>query len=195
MVGIGPVFALRRPSASDIRAFLASQGDSTFSYPEVGATRGPAPTGYTVDRNRVQLGCGGKVFRKAVEALRAWQMFALGWVELHVPGTAIAPNSTVAVLVEHFGFWSLNAARVIYVIEEDRRYAFAYGTLQDHAEMGEERFSVEWSPEDDAVWYDILAFSRPRQWQARIARPISRRIQKRFADDSKTAMTRAMGAR
>jgi uncharacterized protein (UPF0548 family) len=79
----------------------------------------------------------------------------------------------------------------VYVFHEERRFGFAYGTLEDHAEKGEERFSIEWS-DDNSVWYDILAFSRPRQWQAQLARPISRALQKRFARDSKAAMVRAV---
>lgn len=51
---------------------------------------------------------------------------------------------------------------------------------------------MEWKPEDDSVFYDILAFSKPRQWQARIARPISRMLQKQFAGDSMAAMKRAV---
>jgi uncharacterized protein (UPF0548 family) len=82
----------------------------------------------------------------------------------------------------------------VYVIEEEHRFGFAYGTLLDHAEQGEERFSVEWERESDSVFYDILAFSKPRQWQARIARPVSRMLQKRFARDSLLAMTRHVHA-
>jgi uncharacterized protein (UPF0548 family) len=52
--------------------------------------------------------------------------------------------------------------------------------------------AIEWS-KDDSVWYDIVAFSEPRQWQAKIARPVTRLLQKRFAADSKTAMIRAIG--
>jgi len=47
---------------------------------------------------------------------------------------------------------------------------------------------IEWSTEDDSVWYDILAFSRTRQWQARIAKPAARLLQKRFARESMAAM-------
>ena len=98
-----------------------------------------------------------------------WEMFNLGWVRLFQPNTPIEVDATVAVLVHHFGFWSLNACRVVYVIEEARRFGFAYGTLQEHAEQGEEKFSVEWESKDDSVFYDILTFSKPRQWQARVA--------------------------
>ncbi|MEP7002314.1 MAG: DUF1990 family protein [bacterium] len=68
----------------------------------------------------------------------------------------------------HYGFWSLNGCRSVYVVNGDnidvdgaRRVAFAYGTLPKHGEIGEERFSVEWYPTDDRVWFGMYAFSRP----------------------------------
>ncbi len=91
---------------------------------------------------------------------------------------------------------SLNACRIVYVLEEDapiRRYGFGYGTLAEHAEQGEERFSVEWHSGDDSVWYDILAFSRPNQWLVRAGYPLTRRLQRRFARDSMGAMAAAVG--
>jgi uncharacterized protein (UPF0548 family) len=65
---------------------------------------------------------------------------------------------------------------------------FAYGTLKEHAESGKERFTVEWNRANDKVCYDILAFSRPRQTLARLGYPLSRFMQKQFAEDSKAAM-------
>jgi uncharacterized protein (UPF0548 family) len=59
-------------------------------------------------------------------------------------------------------------------------------------ESGEERFSVEWRRDDDSVWYDILAFSRPRHLLARLAMPLSRSLQRRFARDSLEAMRRTI---
>ena len=115
-------------------------------------------------------------------------MLNLGWVQLFPSDMPVETNQTVAVLIRHSGFWSLNACRVVYVFAEERAHGFAYGTLDDHAEQGEERFSVEWSADDGSVFYDILAFSRPRQWQARVARPLSRALQRKFARDSKAAM-------
>src|SRR5262245_42390397 len=181
------MFLLRKPSLSAIEIFLASQRKQNFSYSEVGATRWNPPSGYTVDHNRVLLGRGAGAFRRAVERINAWHMFDLGWLEIFPKAIAIEPGVTVAVRIRHSGFWSLNACRIVYLIQEERRYGFAYGTLQDHAEQGEERFSIEWT-DDDSVWYDILAFSRPRQWQAKVARPLSRMLQRRFARDSKGAM-------
>jgi uncharacterized protein (UPF0548 family) len=182
------VFFIRRPPLQAIEKFLFRQRNEPFSYDEVGATRERLPAGYTVDHNRVRLGKGREIFDRASESLQRWDMFKLGWVELFRPDTPIEIHASVGVLIHHFQFYSLNACRIVYEINEERRFGFAYGTLQDHAEQGEERFSIEWSAEDDSVWYDILAFSRPRQWQARIARPLSRLFQKRFARDSMAAM-------
>ena len=64
------------------------------------------------------------------------------------------------------------------------KFGFAYGTLPEHAESGEERFLIEWDRAGDGgVWYDILAFSRPRQFLARLGHPWVRRLQKRFGRD------------
>jgi hypothetical protein len=73
-----------------------------------------------------------------------------------------------------------------------KQYGFAYGTLREHAESGEEQFTVEWHKADTAVWYDILAFSCPQQLLARLGYPFARRLQKWFARDSAVAMRRAV---
>lgn len=188
------MFSLSKPSPEIIHAFLAAQKDQQFSYDQVGASRATAPDGYVVDHNRVQLGAGRAFFERATGAVRQWRMFQMDWLELCWPSVPIVAGSTVAVVVHHLGFWSLNACRIVYTIEERgavERYGFAYGTLPDHAEMGEERFTVEFRANDETVWYDIYAFSRPRPL-ARLAHPFTRALQKRFASDSKVAMQRAV---
>jgi uncharacterized protein (UPF0548 family) len=183
------VFFLRRPSDQRIREFLADQKDRPFSYQEVGATRERAPHGYNVAHRRVQLGSDEDVFESAKAAIREWKMFAMPWIQLCWPAAPIEAGTTVGVLVSHFGFWSVNAARIVYTIDESdesRRFGFAYGTLDGHAEIGEERFTVEFQA-DQTVWYEIYAFSRPRGL-ALWAYPISRALQKRFGRDSMLAM-------
>lgn len=180
----------RKPGRPFIDDFIARQSREPFNYPHVGRTREEPPPGYVVDHNRVQLGEGEAVFTAACRALECWQMFNLGWVQLCWPDAPIQEGTTVAILVNLYGIWWLNASRIVYPIDETapiRRYGFAYGTLTDHAESGEERFSVEWR-EDDTVWYDLLAFSRPHHILARIGRPLARRTQKRFAAESLAAM-------
>jgi uncharacterized protein (UPF0548 family) len=92
----------------------------------------------------------------------------------------------------------LNACRIVFLVDEEsplKRFGFAYGTLAEHAESGEERFTIEWNRDDDRVWYDILAFSRPKQMLARLGYPLSRSLQKRFAEGSKAAMVQAVGGK
>ena len=194
------MFVLRQPGRDAINRFLSRQGGLPFSYAEVGGTRGAVPPGYDVDHNRVLLGTGEAVFERAISAVRSWQMFSLGWVRVFDPAAPIGVGTTVAVVGTFCGVHSVNACRIVYTIDEDadglRRFGFAYGTLPAHVERGEERFTVEWHRgRDDAVWYDILAFSRPQHPLARLGYPIVRRLQRRFARDSKAAMVRAVGGR
>ena len=193
------MFHLTRPSPRHVDAFLAAQRTASFSYPEVGATRGGgAPGRYTVDRNRIRLGTGGEAFHRAAAALRTWRMTALGWSSVYPRAAPITPGETVAVVVHHYGFWSLNACRIVYVLDEDeggvRRAGFAYGTLPSHGAVGEERFAVEWQRADDSVWYDLYAFSRPGHLLAKLGYPLGRRLQRRFAMASKQAMYEAVNA-
>jgi uncharacterized protein (UPF0548 family) len=188
------MFLLRKPSDLQIQAFITAQQQSNFSYSPVGITRTPDAQGYTMDHNRVQLGSGAQCFDSAIEAIRHWEMFDLGWVHLFSDETSIKTGETVAVVINHLGFCSMNACRIAYVVEEHgrvQRYGFAYGTLAEHAERGEERFTVEWNQDDDSVWYDILALSKPGP-MATLGYPFTRRLQKRFARDSKEAMKRAV---
>jgi uncharacterized protein (UPF0548 family) len=188
------LFFLREPSEEDVRAFISQQQQFVFSYSEVGASAIKVPKRYNVDHNRVFLGRGEGTWQRATEAIREWQMFNMPWVRLYSPPPPIEVSATVAVLVRHFGFYSLNAARIVYVVDEDGpccRYGFAYGTLAEHAESGEERFTVEWDRSEDNVWYSMFAFSRPQKMLAGLGYPISRMLQRRFAEASKAAMVTA----
>jgi len=189
------LFHLIEPSEEEIRSFMSAQHESPFSYREVGASVGEPPENYNVDHNRVQLGAGEVAWHRAVKAVREWRMFDIPWLRICWPAAPVHVGTEVAVLVKHFGFSSSNACRIVYVIDEDgaiKRFGFAYGTLLEHAESGEERFTVEWHSANNEVWYEILAFSRPRSMLARIGYPLSRALQKKFARDSKEAMLQAV---
>jgi hypothetical protein len=156
------MFRLTRATEQQIAAFLATQRELTFSYAEVGCTRGAPPPGYVLDH-------------------------------IHPRGAPTIPGTDVAVVVRHFGFWSLNACRVLHDVDDEpepgvRRIGFAYGTLPAHGEIGEERFTVEWHAADDSVWYDVYALSKPGHPLVRLAYPLARHLQHRFARDSKQAM-------
>jgi hypothetical protein len=83
----------------------------------------PIPVGYVVDHNRIRL-------RPGVETLeRAKTQSASGKCR---DALGLYLGSNVVVPISHFEFRSLNAARVVYLVEEKggcARYRFAYGTL------------------------------------------------------------------
>jgi uncharacterized protein (UPF0548 family) len=191
------LFLPREPSEADVKRFLASQEHLPFSYDEVGTTRrGATPRGYVADRYRVKLGVGEEAYRRAVEALLRWRQFDLGWVRLLPPDAPVEVGTTVAVLARHLGFWSLNSARVVYILEERggvERFGFGYGTLPGHAERGEERFGVEWDRGDGSVHYDVFAVSRPSHPLAWLGYPFARALQRRFSRDSRSTMLEATG--
>ena len=208
------MYSFIQPTSETIRRFLVEQGLKRFSYPEIGASHSELPANYTVDHNRICLGQGQAVFERAKVALHRWEMFNLGWVQLcwadaptlptlsvgmqaarTTPYAPLEVGTTVGVLARALGLWSLNACQIVYLLEEQgevERFGFAYGTLLDHVEQGEERFSLEWHHQDNSVWYDILAFSRPNQLLSRLGQPYVRRLQKRFAKDSMRVMFSAV---
>jgi uncharacterized protein (UPF0548 family) len=191
------MFFLTKPSNARIQQLIDSWRDAPFNYAEVGQSLGPTPAGYAANHGRVKLGYGEAAFNKAVEALRSWKMFDLGWVSVCWPDAKIEVGTTVAPLARHFGFWSLHPARVVFLVDDDdarmRRSGFAYGTLQGHGERGEETFIIEWHYADDSVWYDLRSFSRPGQLLTALGFPIARALQKRFARESTQTMLRAVG--
>lgn len=191
------MFLIAKPTEENIRRFIQAQKGKPLSYAEVGATSDEsAPDDYTVDHNRVLLGTGRAAFDRAIEAVRSWKMFDLSWTKLNFDDTPIEVGANVAVLSKHFGFWSLNAAQIVYVLEEANdaieKFGFAYGTLTEHVERGEERFSVEYHKTNESVWYDLYAFSQPNHFLAQLGYPVSRYLQKLFATESKAAMQKAV---
>lgn len=187
-----PQFArLTRPSLAEVRAHLATQVGQPFTYEAVGATRdGREPAGFNHDHNRQLLGTGAATFGRACDAIRAWKMFPAPLAYIEPLPIAIREGELAGVIIRALGLWWLNVARIAYVVDEPRRFGFAYGTLPGHVEAGEERFLVE-HLDDDSVWYDLRAFSRPRYWPVRIGKPAARILQRRFGRLSKAAMLAA----
>ena len=190
------MFLLRRPSAPEIERFLDHSRQLRLSYGPVGIVRQAS------DRNRfeehvVAIGHGEADFQRARTALATWKHFEIGWVQAFPGQASIETGTVVGVLIQHFGFWSLNGARVLYHVsrtEDPARFGFAYGTLTNHAESGEELFEVFIDPRSHDVMYRIRAVSWPQSPLARIGQPVVRLLQARFRRDSAAAMTRAASA-
>ena len=161
------VILLRKPSDARIGRFLDDQCSLPFSYSEVGASRDGVPPGYACQPTAGTTGRGAGDVRAGGRSLRRWKMYETGWTKLCWPDAPITEGTVVGVLGRHFGLRSLNACRIVYVIEEQdsllRRYGSAFGTLPGRVERGEERFTVEWHRADGSVFYEVFALARPAQ--------------------------------
>jgi uncharacterized protein (UPF0548 family) len=188
------MFLARRPSSREIEEFIARSRDLPLSYNPIGIAK-ESPHGFKVDEASGVIGHGQKDFARAKLALAEWRHFDFGWVELFPRGAAIEPGSVVAILVHHLGFWSLNGCRVVYTLGDRQKgasFGFAYGTLSNHAEMGEEIFEVSLVPETEEVVYRIRAVSKARATLAKLGYPFTRSLQARFRRDSIAALRRAI---
>src|SRR5262249_47361024 len=103
----------------------------------------------------------------------------------------LEPGTSVALLSHHFGMWSLDFCRVIYVLEDEpeqdgkvRRTGFGYGTLPGHAVRGEEIFSLEHHEATGEIWYEIRSFSKPSNVLIQLSGPLAMIAQRRFAGAS-----------
>lgn len=190
------MFLIRKPSSSDIDRFLEGSRRLPLSYAPVGLVKHAAP-GTRVGEHTIPIGRGLADFDRARAALVAWKHFEIGWVQLFPKHAPIEPGTVVAVLIRHVGCWSLNGARVVYQVEgSDAQpgFGFAYGTLTNHAECGEELFEV-FVDGSGSVMYRIRAIAWPQSALARIGHPIVRRLQARFRRDSGAGMARATSDR
>jgi len=186
-----------RPTASVVDRFLTESRTLPLSYRPTGLTQGAASR-YNVDEMVVTIGRGAADFDRAKAALAAWTHLDLGWLQAIPSSPMPEPGTIVAVVIRHFGFWSLNGARVVYVVgdrQSTTKFGFAYGTLVNHAEAGEELFEVFADPSTEDVMYRILAASRPRSPLTYIGYPLVRMLQSACRRDSGAAMRLTLGAR
>ena len=149
---------------------------SELTYAEVGGTRCALPSGYRhLERERV-IGRGRTEFERAAETVSRWGVQR--GAGLRVQATAERAAAGVRVTVR-LGVGPLAVSApciVVYVVEEDRRRGFTYGTAAGHPERGEESFVVELR-DDDSVVLAVRAFSRPALWWSRAGSPVARLVQ------------------
>ena len=186
------MFLIHRPSEREITDFLNRSRNLPLSYSSVGIAQ-QNPSDFRIDEASAVIGYGKSLFDRAKDALMNWRHFDLGWVQLFPPHAPIEPGAVVAVVVHHLGFWSINACRVVYLLGEQSSasFGFAYGTLRDHAECGEELFEILFDPETNKVTYRIRAVSKPHLALAWLGYPLTRALQARFRRDSIAAIKRA----
>jgi uncharacterized protein (UPF0548 family) len=211
------MFTLRRPTSGRLARFVERARGLDLSYSPIGLASETHPRGFRVEEAQVVLGAGQAVFDRALQLVAEWRHFDLGWIQIYPPQAPIATGTTVAVVAQHLGFWSVHGCRIVYPLGEGTVPSprgtgtvpspggtgtvpspvplvagFAYGTLTDHAEIGEEIFAVSLDRGTGAVTYSIRAVSREGAPLARLGAPIARAFQARFRRDSLAAMLRHM---
>ena len=158
-----------------------------LTYAEVGATAGPLPPGYHhLDVVRT-VGRGRPWFEEAGRRLLAWEVQERAGMTLVAAGPVV--RGARAVLGLGVGPAQVRApVEVVDVVDEPDHVGFAYGTLEGHPELGEERFEVALLP-DGSVRARIRAFSRPGRWSTRVAGPVGRLLQRAMTTRYLDALT------
>lgn len=131
-------------------------------------------------------------FENARRAFEHWVMFDLGWVRVENSSARIKVGQIVAVQVHALGLWSLNHSHILEVIATPNKFGFVYGTTQIHVERGEERFLLELDPATGEVTYTLEAVSHPGSLLTWLGYPVTRRFQRRFAENSQRRMQDAV---
>jgi uncharacterized protein (UPF0548 family) len=156
-----------RPDAAALARLIPRYAAEGFSYPEVGATQDERlPSGYYHLSRSTVLAGGQSTFDRAADALSSWAMHRRAGLILAASADRAAPEVTV-VMALGAGFSGLIIpCRVVWTLDEQDRYGFAYGTLPGHPERGEEAFIVEQA--DGLVTLTIRAFSKPSNRLVRV---------------------------
>ncbi|MEO5367609.1 MAG: DUF1990 domain-containing protein [Magnetococcus sp. WYHC-3] len=190
------LFSPLRPTPRQLQRMLAQQADQPLSYPESAASHphrhphlGTLPPHYALRRYGQRIGQGDEDLARARAAMSAWIPFDLPWVALWPPSPAWVPGTVFLVLGHILGVWSVNACRVLYLLDDPTHgFGLGYGTLPGHALSGEERLRLLRDP-DGTLRYELFSFSRAssllarlgsfplREWQGRFDRESTRRMQ------------------
>ncbi|MGI9120990.1 MAG: DUF1990 family protein [Acidimicrobiales bacterium] len=115
-------------------------------------------------------------FAAARRALRSWAPQRAIGAHVEPSSQVVALGAAVLIVLRWGPFTVVAPDRVVAVIDEPRRFVFAYGTLPGHPERGEESFTVETLP-DGTVRATIRVQARPATALARATAPMVRWLQ------------------
>jgi uncharacterized protein (UPF0548 family) len=168
---------LRRPSPEALTRLADGAAHEDLTYAPVGVTiTGATPDGYRRDQWSIVIGTGQQVFARATDALRQWRPHR--GAGLTVSADEPPAVGLIVAMAAPLPLGFIHAVcRVVAVVDEPDRFGFAYGTLPNHPEQGEESFMVT-RTSDGSVTFAIVAVSRPRHLLARACPPVARRLQR-----------------
>lgn len=161
-----------------------------FTYEPVGATRDRLPEGFHHLRRSGVVGHGQHNFERASEAVLHWQAQRRSGIRVEASTDRARPGAVLRLQIGPRPLAVTAPARVVYVVDEEGRRGFAYGTLPGHPEAGEEAFVVELRPDGDVV-LTVTAYSRPASLLTRAAGPVNAVFQRFMAGRYVAAIRRA----
>ena len=169
----------RRPGTRTLLALRATTSDDTESYSPIGVSgTDDTPPGYTRNRWSRDVGSGPEVFAAAKQRIASWAGHRAAGIAVEPDRHGVETGQTKALSIPIGRFAVTATARVIYTLDEPKRYGFAYGTLPHHPESGEQSFIVSMAG-DGTVTMTIEAVSRPGTVGTKLAGPIARFFQRR----------------
>jgi len=173
----GPIWQ-RKPTDTELRQILEEQSRLPFSYEPPNITRGgQALPGYRSTGATVELGAGRAAFDAGVAALQSWRVHEQARVQITSDQPVVVEGANVVMLYRLAVVYFTVACRVVYVIDTDNRWGFAYGTLPHHMERGEELFMLE-IDHDEQVRFSVSAIWRPGHPLVKIGMPVTRVVQR-----------------
>ena len=173
------VGGLRLGPSSDAERdrIVASVRGASLTYDHVGSTLDPARwSGSGVRARHLDVGSGSRAFLAGREALSTWVAQAGIGASVHPPGQPVEAGATLLVVIARPTVHVIAPNRIIGVLDEPRRFGFAYGSLPGHPERGEESFVVE-HLDDGTVRVTIRVQAGPGTLAARAVAPLVRRLQ------------------
>jgi uncharacterized protein (UPF0548 family) len=181
---------IRPYSQNSLQKRLDRARRDDVNYPEVGASLlDSTPSGYYELRQQLHMGTGQECFDRAREGLVTWQAHKGQSTSLYPMDAPLREGVTVLVLLGTTKIAVVAPCRVIRVIDQPGRFAFAYGTLPGHPEIGEESFEVRIT-DNEQVFVTIHAFSKAGLALVKAAGPLARNVQNRATKQYLVSLSR-----
>lgn len=172
-------FDIGRPDPATLEQLVEASTDARITYSPVGGTLTQPVAGSRPVTRTASAGSGPATFAAARDAITSWAGHrAMNMIlEPATPPLVEGATMAFAMPMRPLPIWVTGACRVMQVVDEPRRFGFAYGTLPHHPESGEEAFLVH-HLDDDVVEFEVTAFSEPQDPVMALAGPVGRGAQR-----------------
>jgi len=160
------------------------------TYDHVGSTLDPERWAAPAVRVRHRtVGRGPTAFGAARQALGTWAPQRGIGATVEPAGQPVVLGATILIVLRRGPLHVVAPDRIIGVVDEPRRFGFAYGSLPGHPERGEESFVVE-HLDDDTVLATIRVQAGPGTLPAHAVAPLVRAVQHAAIDGYLSAIAR-----